>query len=278
MTRSLLVLGLGLAVTTGCSTVLSTMQPAQTTPGRHVRGVMAVGVNAPIGQLSDTIDAAEAIADSGTVEPDNINDFLTGVVGLFMNPPAVAGEFQGRYGFSDIVDVGLRVATGGNIRADMRYRIINPEQPDGMFGSTGLGFTYASASIPVPSPIDEFIELDSITRVELDLPMLFGWSNEIWHFWFGPKFVLSFVSTGLTFKDEGPIDSTPERVDASATNFYYVAHVGAAIGYKYVWIALELTIGGIGGAADITREGAEPFEAGYSGLELYPALGLMLQF
>jgi hypothetical protein len=275
MGRFLLVLAV---LSSGCSTVLSTMQPAQTTPGKHVRGATALGVNIPAGQLADTIDAAETIAESGMVDMANREEFLQGVVGLFMNPPAFAQEFQVRYGFSDIVDVGLRYATGGNIRADMRYRVINPEQPDGMYGSTGLGFTFASASIPVPSPIDEFIEIDSITRIELDLPMLFGWSNEIWHFWFGPKFVLSFVSTGLTFRDMGPVDDTPERVDASATNFYYVAHVGAAVGFRHIWVALELTIGGIGGAADISPQGGEKFEAGYSGLVLYPALGLLLQF
>jgi hypothetical protein len=282
--RAAVLVGLlaGAFIATGCSTVLSTMQPAQTTPGRHVRGGLGMGINIPVGQIADTLDAAQSIAEgassSGSIAEDDVDEFLSGVVGLALNPPAVAGEFQARYGFHDRFDAGLRVATGGNIRLDGRVRFLDPRTPEGLYGSAGVGFSYASASFPIPSQIEEFIEVDDLSRIELDLPVLLGWSNEIYHVWFGPKLVVSFVSTGLTFRQEGPLDSTPERIDVGATNFMYVGQVGAAIGYKHVWIAFELTIGGIAGSAEITRNTSTIYDPSYSGLIIYPALGLMFQF
>jgi hypothetical protein len=273
-----------LVAATGCGTVLSTMQPAQTTPGQHVRGEIGLGVGVPVGQISDTIQAAEDIAEgagtTGTINPDAVDDFLSGIFGLLLNPPSVASEFQARYGFSDIVDVGLRLATSGNVRADIRYRVIQPERPDGLYGSTGVGFTYASTSFTFPDPIDDFIEMDSITRFEVDVPMLFGWSNEIYHLWFGPKLVFSTITTGLSFRDEGSDDPAPETISANGINFYYVAQIGGAIGYKHVWIALELTIGGVAGAGDIERNDADmtKYEPTYGGLMVYPAVGLLLEF
>jgi hypothetical protein len=259
------------------------MQPAKTTPGRHVRGGLGMGINIPAGQIADTLDAAESIADGamgGMIAEEDVDDFLSGVVGLALNPPSVAGELQARYGAHDRFDFGLRVATGGNIRLDGRVRFLDPgrENPGGLFGSAGLGLSYASASFPIPSELEDYIEVDDLSRIELDLPVLLGWSDEIYHVWFGPKLVISFVSTGMTFRQEGASDPMPERIDVGATNIVVVGQVGAAVGYKHAWIAFELSVGAISGGAEITRNTDTIYEPGYSGLILYPALGLLLEF
>lgn len=264
----------------GCSSVLSTMQPAKTTPGRHVRLGGGMGINVPIGQIADVVGDAESFGEDGMITAMERDEFLSGAVGLMMNPPAAIGEFQGRYGITDVVDVGLRAATGSNFRADMRYRMIDPgrDNPDGLYGSVGIGASYGSGAIPLPSDIEDFISIDSLSRFDLDLPLLFGWSNEIWHFWFGPKLQLSFVGTAMRFRTSPSEPQT--EIEASGTNLFYLLQVGGAVGYKHVWIAIELTIGGIAGGATITDVTAdeELVDASYSGVQVYPAFALLLEF
>jgi hypothetical protein len=52
--------------------------------------------------------------------------------------------------------------------------------------------------------------------------------------------------------------------------------VGGALGYKYAWVAAELSIMGLSGSADV-QSSADNANLSLGGLVLYPALGVIVQ-
>ncbi len=247
-------------------------------PHKHFRGAMALGVSIPTGAIGEAFDIAEdlvGVAEGRELTDDEVGDLFESTTKVLLNLPSVAYELQGRYGLADRLDLGLRLALPGAIRLDGRYQIIRL-QDSSFAGSVGLGLTYYSFEIPVPYPIDQVIEIDDFTRFELDVPVLFGWSGEIGHFWFGPKLVFASFSTAMSADLFG---AQLELASVSGTSFYYGLQVGGAIGYKYVWFAAELTIAGVSGSADVevpalgfTRSPS------FGGAVIYPAFGLLVQF
>ena len=272
--RSLvLVAGAWLAA---CAPVLSTFTPAPVAPHGHFRGATAIGVSIPTGPLGDLFDRSEDLArasiEGRALTDDEVGDLFESTTGLLLNLPSAAYELQGRFGVAKRVDVGLRLALPGAIRLDGRYQfVLTPNKP--FAASVGLGLTYYSFEIPVPSPIDEVIEVDDYRRLEVDVPLLFGWSGPIGHVWLGPKIVFATYGTEMTAK----LVSDTRLASVSGTSWYYGVQVGGAIGYRYVWIAAELTIAGMSGSADIELAGVK-LSPKFSGAVIYPAIGLVMQF
>lgn len=275
---SRLLFGVGIAVlSAACAPALSTLTPAPVAPHKHFRGAMGLGVSIPTGPLGDLFDRAEDLSDAvdegRDLTDEEVGDLFESTTGLLLNLPSIVYEVQGRYGIAKRVDLGLRLALPGAIRIDGRYQfILNPGRA--FAASVGLGLTYYSLEIPVPPPIDEVIEVDDFTRFEVDIPVLLGWSGEIGHFWFGPKLVLATYGTQMT----AHLGSDVELATVSGSSFYYGLQIGGAIGYKYVWLAFELTIAGMSGSADIDLDVlGVSLHPTFRGAVFYPALGLIVQ-
>lgn len=278
MTLRALVVGT-LLLAGGCAPALSTLTPAPVTPKKHVRGNMALGVSIPTGGIGDAFDTAESIAetviDGNEITDEQVADLFEATSKVLVNLPSVVYELQGRYGATEWLDVGLRLALPGAFRLDGRYQFLRELSPTSTFaGSVGLGLTYYSLAIPVPSPIDEVIEIDDFTRFEVDIPVLFGWSGEIAHFWFGPKIVLSSYSVAMRAK---LVDSV-ELGSISGTGFHYGFQIGGAVGYKYAWLMFELTIAGLSGSEDLDVDVLDIHRTVHiGGAVFYPAVGILFQ-
>lgn len=272
------VVAVGAVLLAACAPALSTFTPAPVSPQGHFRGATAIGVSIPTGPLSDFVDRAEdlskAAVEGRDLTDEEVGDLFESTTGLLLNLPSVAFELQGRYGIAKRVDLGLRLALPGAIRLDGRYQFIK-NQGRAFAASVGLGLTYYSLEIPVPPPIDEVITVDDFTRFELDVPLLFGWSNEIGHVWFGPKLVLSTYSVAMS----ADLGAEVELASVSGTAVYYGLQIGGAIGYKYVWVSAELTIAGMSGSADVELQAlGVTLKPSFSGAVIYPAFGLIFQF
>lgn len=278
MTQSHMQLALaGLVVLSGCAPALSTMTPAETTPARHVRGSVGIGVSVPTGTLGTLFGDAEDLAHRA-VAREMLTDaqkrtLISDTAAILFNPPSVSFEVQGRYGISRRFDVGFRFATGA-LRLDGRFLALPPD--NGRIGiSVGIGLGYYALEIPVPSPLDEIIEIDDFTRYEIDLPLLAGWTWRFGHLWFGPKLVYTHYSTAMraTF----PFDSSMLSADVGGSSFYYGAQIGGAVGYRYVWLAAELSLMGVTGSATLEGFG-EKLDVSFGDFVLYPAVALLVQF
>ncbi|MCK6535647.1 MAG: hypothetical protein L6Q84_21970 [Polyangiaceae bacterium] len=270
------VAALALTLVSGCAPALSTFVPAETTPEGHVRATGGLGLNVPAGQIDDAYEVAEALADRAETQAltaDEKDQLIIKTAGVMLNPPSATWEVQGRYGIHRRADVGLRHASGA-LRGDGRFTFLKPSAEGDLAGSVGVGLAYYTFEIPVPPPMDSVIEIDDFRRYELDVPLLFGWSWEMAHVWFGPKLLISRYSTGMSarFVDEVRV------VDVSGTNLYYGGQVGAAVGYKKVWLGLELTVAGLSGAAKIDVPAAgRSIDAKFGGLVVYPTIGVLVQ-
>lgn len=261
-----------------CAPALSTFTPAPVAPHQHFRGATALGVSIPTGSIGEAFDTAEklaeAVIDGRALTDDEVGDLFESTSKVLVNLPSVNYELQGRYGIVKYLDLGLRLALPGAIRLDGRYQFLRREGSD-FAASVGLGLTYYSLEIPVPSPIDEVIEIEDFTRYELDIPLLFGWSSDIGHVWFGPKLVLTSYSVSMN----ADLGTEIELGSISGTGLYYGVQIGGAIGYKYVWVAAELTIAGLSGSEDLEVPAlAIKRSSSLGGAVFYPAFGLILQF
>ena len=277
MTRGLSLLALT-ALLVGCGTNLSTLTPAETTPAGHVRVATGVGVSVPTGGLSGLIDAGETVAKraaDGAMLTDAEREELFGatLAGL-LALPSVNPELQARVGLHDRVDLGLRLGAG-SVRLDSRVNLTTPSTArDGRLAiSIGLGLGYYAFAIPLPSFAEDVVKADDYTRYELDVPLLFGWSTDIWRVWVGPKLV--FTSYDVALRLIAPAETA--LANASGTQTFLAAQAGAALGFRYGWIVLELTASyGLGGA-DVNIIDQATRRVSTNDFIIYPTVGLLLE-
>jgi len=261
----------------GCSSVLSTFTPAPTTPPGSVRAAAALGVNVPVGQLTDLADQGDLIAEKrlagSTLTRAEEDELVESALALALDPPSATGELQGRYGIADAFDVGIRIATAVTARADGRWQFLN--LGEGKFaGSVGLGLAYYAKSFEIPNAdIEQIVGVADLTRFEADIPLLFGVSGEIGQVWFGPKLVANTYSADmrLAFFQTEVADGS-----ASGTSFFYGGLLGGAVGYKYAWLAFELTVLELSSSATV-ESSLYNADLSFDGLVLYPALGVIIQ-
>lgn len=200
---------------------------------------------------------------------DEMQDLLGQAVALVLNPPNLSTQGQLRWGVDRRWDLGLRIA-GGAYRVDARLRMLE-SGPDPFDGSVGLGLGLYSYSTLSRRPAR--VAFQDFLRLEVDVPVLFGWSAPFGHFWFGPKLVFAASWTDFSML----VDDTHKILgDIQGVGLYYGAQVGAALGWKWIWLALEITAAGLLSSAD-AHSSVASIDAAPGGLILYPAAALIVQ-
>jgi hypothetical protein len=267
---------LGLLALAACGTNLSTLTPAETTPAGHVRVAGGAGVSVPVGSVATLLDQGEhlaARAAGGEALTDAERDeLLRASIAAVLALPSVNPEVQARVGLHERVDAGLRLGAG-SVRLDGRLMLVAPERPGALAVSAGLGLGYYAFALPVPSFVEDVVRLSDYRRFEIDVPVLLGWSTDVWRVWLGPKLV--FTTYGIDAALAAPMVSA--TASARGTQTFLAAQAGGALGFRHGWVVLELTVAyGLGGA-DIEVDGASVIEVSTDDLVVYPALGLLLQ-
>jgi hypothetical protein len=269
-------LALMAALVLGCGPILSTMTPAQVTPHRSVRAAAGAGVGVPVGQIIEAIDTVTTLAGrvsrGENLSAADQNALTSQAAGLVFSPPTFSYEFQARYGFHPRWDAGLRLV-GSNVRADARYQLLSTERGDALDLSVGAGLGLGLTGLSLGGVFDSVITIDDYRVFTVDVPVLAGWSGRFGHFWFGPKVVAGFHATGMSVR----VSSSELRVlDVSGTTFHYGAVVGGAVGYRWVWVAFELSVLGMNGNANITWPGGS-FAPTFGGVVFAPSFAVLLQ-
>lgn len=272
----------------GCAPALSTMHPATVAPHRNVDAGAAFGVSVPIAGVSSTVgtarDNVERTRDGEPLSDADRDDIIRTSLGLTLNPPSFGSQYRVAYGIVDGAEVELRYALSA-FRLGARWQMMKPESRERpLAGSVGIGVSRYVFSLGVPGYLAPIVDVDDFTRYDVDVPVLFGVSHDIYHVWGGPKLVASFMSAGIDVCTQFDTAERECGERASATldgnAFYFAGQLGGAVGYKHVWIGAELTMAYVTGDAAGTLRTADVNEKktySFDDVILYPVVGLIIR-
>jgi hypothetical protein len=276
--RSLFALLLA-TVTLGCATSLSSFQPAHVAKKGSVTAEAGMDLSLPTGTVSRAIDAGRALAHAAETrkltEEEQLTLFGAGT-NLALNPPNLVEHAGLTYTPATDWEVGVRYAAA-SWRVGVRHQVRHQED-SGFDMTIGVGAQRFSFEFPVNDIID-VLKIDDFVRWNFDVPIVFGKHNDYYRVWGGPRFVVSRFDTQLVLKlpktgEEIPV---PQLASARGTGLYIGAQGGAAVGYKKVFLAFELTVVRLDGTAHLIALG-RGLDVDMSTWVLYPGLALLGEF
>jgi hypothetical protein len=260
-----------------CAPVLSGLQPAKVTPHQkwHVSAGGDVGVAAGglFGAIGAGVDLAQKVKDGGTLSEEERGKAYDAALALLLSfPVSAAWNVQGAYGFAPDFEVALRWA-GTAWRASGRWQFLDAGQA-GIDGSVGLGLGLYTLGIPLADQLP-IAKISDFRRFEVDAPILFGWSGDLGHFWFGPRLMLARYGSNVEIDLGGGLAGELAKLEGTA--FYAGGQIGAALGWKYVWLAAELTVTWLSGGGRLDVVG-NVREVPTSGLVVNPSFAVIARF
>ena len=271
--------GLGLlpALALGCAPSLATLQPAHVAPRGHLQVTAGLEVAVPTGTLVSAVDAGRALsrsARSQTLSAEEQGRLFDAGVTFAASPVAVGPHFALSYGLYDRTEVGLRYS-GDAWRLGGRYQLLAHEQ-DPLDMVVGLGVSRAATAVPVGDVIP-VLSVDDFTRWTTDLSLLVGTSRSWFRVWAGPKLVYTTFDTSLRadlYMNE------QELARFHGHGAYYGGQGGVALGYRKLFLGVELTLMELSGTASTSAttlpNGGRSTDI--SGFVVYPAFALMGEF
>ncbi len=252
----------------GCSTTLSTLQPAETLKEGSLHAGVAANVNAPVGRVIDVLGlgqvAARKVLDDGRYTPtqEEQQRLLDAAVGLGLNPPGATPDVMLRYGFYRGFDAGLRYS-GSAMHVDAKAQFLGGAE-DEWAGSISLGYARARYQ-GIGFDVTDVVQIADFSRHNFEVPLSFGRRlGPFGHLWMGPKYVGSYYRLDATMKNVGAVPAT------SGVIHYLGGFCGVALGYKHVFAMLELTV-----ARMMARPVVYGREVDVGGIVVMPSLGVM---
>ena len=270
-------LGLLLVAAAGCAPSLATLQPAHVAPRGHLQATAGLEVAVPTGTLVRAVDAGRTLAQTSKTQMLSAEDqgrlFDAGVT-FAVSPVSVVSHFALSYGIYDRTEVGLRYNSGA-WRLGGRYQLLRHEE-DPLDMVVGAGVARSATSMPVGDAIS-VVSVDDFTRWTGDLSLLVGTSRSWFRVWVGPKLVYTHFDTSLR---ETLSMNEQELATFVGHGLYYGGQGGLALGYRYLVLAVELTLMELSGSASTSTTtlatGARTTDI--SGFVVYPAFALMGEF
>ncbi len=260
----------------GCAPSLATLQPAHVAPKGHVQATAGMEIGIPTGTIIRAVDAGQTLEDAARnrqLTDDEKWQLFDAGVNLVVSPLSVGQHFAAAYTFVDRAEVQIRNA-GGGWRLGGRYQVIRRE--DGPFDLV-VGFGVARATNPIPlGDALPVLNASDFRRWTIDLPVMMGTSRSWFRVWAGPKALYSRFDTRLTLT---LFDNTVEEASFEGHAYYFGGQGGLAFGYRYVFFAVELTLGQLIGSATASTTLATPRRGtDISGFVIYPAFALIGEF
>jgi len=288
---ALFLLGL---VAPGCATTLSSFQTAKPVPPGHVEVNGGTGLYIPLGtaihvigigvdQAKKAIDAASNQRQYNLTEADQ-QDLLTAGIALAVMPPANTYEMSIRTGIVDNLDMGLRYSVNA-VRLDAKFRFLHqnfdgPEVPEDSARTFDMALGVGGAKYLFDSPVLdalEFVQMGDFSRWDVEVPLYLSWQwGEYFRLYGGPKYVYSRTSFDERLVNTSEQASNITGLDLSLPSTVTMQFVGATaglmVGYKYVFLMLELT-GGYTFCAPVVLGQRRDL----GGVTLFPAAGIAIR-
>jgi hypothetical protein len=245
----------------------------------HFQLEAGTDVSIPTGTITKVIDAAEVIDDQVERKlqqgedptAEELHRLLEAGANLALNPPAVMGHFGVAFAPLERWEIAVRRAAGA-WRLGVRHQLFD-KADDGIDMSVGLGASRGTVEFPVSS-ILETLEFQDFTRYNVELPIVVGGKGDFYRWWTGPRLVYTHMSTGILFGVPG---DQQELFAVRGSGFYVGAQFGAAIGYRWIFIAAELTLAQLFADADIGLGGSTT-NVDLDSFIIHPGIGLMAEF
>jgi hypothetical protein len=269
--HQLTVAAAGLA---GCATSLSSFQPAHVLPAGGVSVEVGLDASVPTGALTRTIDAAKALASSDMLsEADKRTIFAAGF-NLALSPPSFVEHLGLTYAPSEGWEIGLRYAAHA-WRVGARRQLLSQAQDGSGWDLTiGIGIQRFSFALPIDDVIP-IVRLEDFTRYNFDLPLVAGRRGDFYRVWGGPRLVWSRYGAELALRAPGSAGAVANEDVASVEGqgAYIGLQGGAALGYKVIFIAFELTVVRFLGSARLQAFGT-PTDVDTGTWVIYPGIAL----
>ena len=277
-------LALALAVTfltLGCTPTLSTLAPARTVPQGHVQLTTGVDIVTTSGELADAIAAGADMDNDGPLSAEDVRRGATAASAALVQPSSVGYQVSAAYGISRQLEVGVR-SSMNTLRGHGRFQFLRVAP--GIYGSVGVGVSTYLYGLPLQTLTDGEIESRSFSRLELDVPLSFGYSNRWLHLWAGPKLIVARYDAEFAAcvaeSDTGNCRrEATGTLDGTVT--YFAGQAGIALGWRQVWLAAELTIAHVDASADlhiVSGTRSESLQFDKTGLAVAPTIGLITWF
>lgn len=264
----------------GCAPALSTFHPAHVAEKGHFQAELGMDIAIPTGTIEDVIEAGIALVDVAStreLQDDEKRKLFDAGIALSLNPPSVVQHIALAYTPLENWEIGLRYSVS-QIRLGSRYQILEYKKHK-VDLSIGAGVARYVFDLPVNSIIG-LVELDDFSRWQFDFPIQVGKSGDWYRVWGGPRIMLTTFGTSLTMNLPA-VTGYPGEVELasfSGTGAYIGAQGGVALGYKYVFFAVELTLAQLLSGGELTALGQKRLEVDLDSFIVYPAFGLMFEF
>jgi hypothetical protein len=260
-----------------CAPSLSTFQPASVAPKGHATASLGFEGGIPVGSFTDLVDRGKELAQKAQngealTDDDKWRIYDAGV-NLVLTMPSVGPHLAATYTPLNRFEIGLRYA-GSAYRLGGRYQFLDHET--GPFDFTvGLGVSRFSFEFPLSDQIP-VLKLEDFSRWQFDIPILIGTSRDYFRVWAGPKLLFTTFETQLTLTL--PSETSVARFDGQAV--FVGGQGGLALGYKRLFLAIELTLMQAMGTAHLTSAGPVPLDppthdSNVSAFTIFPSIGLM---
>ena len=237
-----------LAALAGCATALSSFEPAHVPQPGHFQAEAGLDLSVSAGGIQQIVDAARQVdktAGERSLSDTEKRTIMEGGAQLGLNPPAM------------IPHVGL-VYSQGQSGVDL---------------TVGFGFGRAAFDPPIASVLST-IRVNNFSRWNLDVPITLGRHSSWYRWWGGPRLAYSIMSQSmsLTLQHDDAVIGT-----VLGSGFYLGASVGAALGFRSVFVGPEMTVAWLFGRADVTALGFTE-NVTIDALIIYPAFAVMGEF
>jgi hypothetical protein len=261
----------------GCAPSLSTFQTASVPPTGHFSAAVGLEGSVPIGPLYDAYstgkDVLEKAQNGQTLTSAEKWQAFDAGMQLLLSPPSVGYHLSLAYVPWKRLEVSLRYA-GSAFRLGTRYQLLDRNAGSPLDMTVGLGASRFTYAIPIGDYVP-ILKIDDFTRWQVDVPVLLGVQNRWFRTWFGPRFVATFFDTSMSLDLQ-----VEERVLATMSGkaYYVGGQGGIGFGYRWIFLAFELTITELIGSATFTAPtmtDSPSHTTELSGLVIYPTLGLM---
>ncbi|HEY0706471.1 MAG TPA: hypothetical protein VGG33_06735, partial [Polyangia bacterium] len=263
----------------GCASALSSFQPAHVGPKGQVRAEVGSDVAIPTATIASSLDAAKTLASAARTrelsEAEKTELFKAGL-NLALNAPSLVNHVGITYNPADQWEVGLRYA-GSAWRLGGRRQLLT-QTTDGTDLSVGVGVSRATYEFPISDIID-VVRLNDFERWNIDVPITAGWQGPAHRIWLGPRLAYMHHSASMTIQVPGDPTGVAEDDVASSEGdgFFVGALAGAAVGYRWLFVAAELSIVRLLGDAELNVFGRTT-SADTSSWIITPGLALMGEF
>ena len=229
---------------------------------------------------SDALDTVEAIDDiDSSTSAARIQELSEDAVAALVAPPAVDGHLGLAYGVSRRFELDARI---GPSSAGAGFRIQALRKSPGIYLAIGAMLSFQFRDFDLDRFTDEG-RIRSMRRMDLRVPVSFGYSSSRIHIWGGPVFSHTRFSTDMSFcvRSRGGECQAEAEVDAAGSANYLAGQFGLAVGKGRFWVAAELTLGRVWVRANAELSMPRTTQTtafSRSGTILQPAVGLITWF